>query len=120
MEGDEANAGGAYVSGEESGHQPFDISVIGDLKDPIRVTGLMPNPTNDVSQLGFVVSHNMRLRVDLYTMAGELVQELYDGNAMTDVEYLMNVDANGLEAGMYQIRISSSTYMAVKKLLVTQ
>ena len=120
VEGDEANAGGAYVSGEESGHQPFDISVIGDLKDPIRVTGLMPNPTNDVSQLGFVVSHNMRLRVDLYTMAGELVQELYDGNAMTDVEYLMNVDANGLEAGMYQIRISSSTYMAVKKLLVTQ
>ena len=120
VEGDESNAGGANLSGEESGHQPFDISVIGDLKDPIRVTGLMPNPTNDVSQLGFVVSHNMRLRVDLYTMAGELVQELYDGNAMTDVEYLMNVDANGLEAGMYQIRISSSTYMAVKKLLVTQ
>ena len=120
VEGDESNAGGAYVSGEESGHQPFDISVVGDLKDPIRVTGLMPNPTNDVSQLGFVVSHNMRLRVDLYNMAGELIQELYDGNAMTDVEYLMNVDANGLEAGMYQIRIASSTYMAVKKLLVTQ
>ena len=120
VEGDESNAGGAYVSGEESGHQPYDISVIGDLKDPIRVTGLMPNPTNNVSQLGFVVSSNMRLRVDLYSMDGQLVQELYDGNAMTDVEYLMTIDADGLDAGMYQIRIASSTYMAVKKLLVTQ
>ncbi|MGB0171068.1 MAG: HYR domain-containing protein [Flavobacteriales bacterium] len=120
VEGDESNAGGAYVSGEESDHQPYDISVIGDLKDPIRVTGLMPNPTNDVSQLGFVVTSNMRLRVDLYSMDGQLVQELYDGNAMTDVEYLMTIDADGLDAGMYQIRIASSTYMAVKKLLVTQ
>ena len=80
----------------------------------------MPNPTSDVSQLGFVVSSNMRLRVDLYSMGGQLVQELYDGNAMTDVEYLMTIDADGLDAGMYQIRIASSTYMAVKKLLVTR
>ena len=109
-----------YVSGEASGHQPFDVSVGGDLKEPIRVTGLQPNPTNNVSQLGFVVSNNMRLRVDLYDMAGQLVQELYDGNAMSDVEYFMTVDAGGLDAGMYQIRISSNSYMAVKKLLVTQ
>ena len=108
------------VSGGESGHQPFDVSVSGDLKEPIRVTGLLPNPTNNVSQLGFVVSNNMRLRVDLYDMAGQLVQELYDGNAMSDVEYFMTVDAGGLDAGMYQIRISSNSYMAVKKLLVTQ
>ena len=107
------------VQGGE-GHQPFDVSVSGDLKEPIRVTGLMPNPTNNVSQLGFVVSNNMRLRVDLYTMSGELIQELYDGNAMSDVEYLMTIDAEGLNAGMYQIRIASNTYMAVKKLLVTQ
>ncbi len=108
------------VSAEGSGHQPFDVSVGGDLKEPIRVTGLQPNPTNNVSQLGFVVSSNMRLRVDLYDMAGLLVQELYDGNAMNDVEYFMTVDAGELDAGMYQIRISSDTYMAVKKLLVTQ
>ena len=108
------------ASGEASGHHPFDVSVGGDLMEPIRVTGLQPNPTSSVSQLGFVVSSNMRLRVDLYDMAGQLVQGLYDGNAMNDVEYFMAVDAEGLDAGMYQIRISSDTYMAVKKLLVTQ
>ena len=102
------------------GHQPFDVSVSGGIKEPIRVTGLMPNPTSNVSQLGFVVSNNMRLRVDLYSMAGELVQELYDGNAMSDVEYLMTIDAQGLNAGMYQIRIASNEYMTVKKLMVTE
>jgi hypothetical protein len=111
---------GGNVSGDGSGHQPFDVSVGGDLKEPIRVTGLQPNPTNNVSQLGFVVTNNMRLRVDLYDMAGQLVQELFEGNAMNDVEYFMTVDAGGLDAGMYQIRISSNSYMAVKKLLVTQ
>lgn len=80
----------------------------------------MPNPTSNVSQLGFVVSNNMRLRVDLYSMAGELVQELYDGNAMSDVEYLMTIDAQGLNAGMYQIRIASNEYMIVKKLMVSE
>ena len=119
IEGETGSDVDATVQGGE-GHQPFDVSVSGDLKEPIRVTGLMPNPTNDMSQLGFVVSSNMRLRVDLYTMSGELVQELYDGNAMSDVEYLMTIDAEGLNAGMYQIRIASNTYMAVKKLLVTQ
>ncbi|MGB1572885.1 MAG: T9SS type A sorting domain-containing protein [Flavobacteriales bacterium] len=118
VEGDESNAGGAYVSGEESGHQPFDISVIGGIKEPIRITGLAPNPTNDVSQLGFVVSENMRLRVDLYTMSGNLVQELYEGNAVTGVQYVMDIDADALSDGMYQVRISSNSYLAVKKLLV--
>ena len=84
------------------------------------MTGLQPNPTNDISQLGFVVSNNMRLRIDLYDMAGQLVQELFDGNAMNNVEYFMAVDAQGLDAGMYQIRLTSDEYMAVKKLLVTQ
>ncbi len=116
----DAEQGNTPTATGETGHQPFDISLVSDIKEPIRVTGLMPNPTNDVSQLGFVVSNNMRLRVDLYTMSGQLVQELYDGNAMTDVEYLMTIDADGLDAGMYQIRIASNTYMAVKKLLVTQ
>ena len=115
-----AQGGGVSVSGEGSDHQPFDVSVGSDIKEPIRVTGLQPNPTNNVSQLGFVVSNNMRLRVDLYDMSGQLIQELYDGNAMSDVEYFMTIEAQGLDAGMYQIRISSSTYMAVKKLLVTQ
>ena len=104
-----------------SGHTPVDItSGASSLKDPIRITGLQPNPTNDISTLGFVVTNNMRLRIDLYTMGGGYVSELFDGNASEDVQYMLDIDATTLSSGMYQIRMSSNDYVLVKKLLVSE
>ena len=113
---------GSADPGVSGGHTvgPVDITSAGGIKEPIRITGLAPNPTNTQSQLTFVVSQNMRLRVDLYTMDGLLVQELYQGNAVTGVQYMMDIDADDLAAGMYQVRVSSNIYLAVKKLLVAE
>jgi hypothetical protein len=61
----------------------------------------------------------MRLRIDLYTMTGGFISELYDGNASADAQYVLDVDAGDLSSGMYQIRLSSNSYVLVKKLLVT-
>ena len=112
------NSGNSTVSG---GHTPVDItSGTSSLKDPIRITGLQPNPTSDISTLGFVVNNNMRLRIDLYTMGGGYVAELFDGNASEDVQYVLDIDASSLSSGMYQIRMSSNDYVLVKKLLVSE
>ena len=113
------------VSGGSNGddHTPVVIGGAGDVttgKTPIRVTNLQPNPTNDVSQLGFVVAENMRIRVDLIAMDGVLVAELYDGIAQSGVNHTLDVEANGLSNGMYQIRLSSNDYLVVKKLLVSE
>ena len=97
--------------------------VAGDLttgKTPIRVTNLQPNPTNDWSLLGFTVTENMRLRVDMVAMDGTLIAELYDGIASPNVNHTLDIEANDLDAGMYQIRLSSAQYLVVKKLLVSQ
>ena len=115
------NLDNVTVSGGQSGHTPIDITGgVSSLKDPIRITGLQPNPTNDYSTLGFVVTNNMRLRIELYTMGGQFVQELFDGNASEDVQYVLDIDANTLSSGMYQVRLSSSDYIVVKKLLVSE
>ncbi len=112
------NSGNSTVSG---GHNPVDITAgTSSLKDPIRITGLSPNPTSDISTLGFVVSNNMRLRIDLYTMGGGYVAELFDGNASEEVQYVLDIDASTLASGMYQIRMSSNDYVLVKKLLVSE
>jgi len=114
------NLDNVTVSGQ-GGHTPIDITGgISSLKDPIRITGLQPNPTNDYSTLGFIVTNNMRLRIDLYTMSGQFVQELFDGNASEEVQYVLDIDANSLSSGMYQVRLSSSDYVVVKKLLVSE
>jgi hypothetical protein len=102
-------------------HNPYEITTgSSSLKDPIRITGLMPNPTNDYSQLGFIVNENMRLRIDIYTMNGSFVQELFDGNATSDVQYVLDINANSMSSGMYQVRLSSNDYVIVKKLLVSE
>ena len=49
-------------------------------------------------------------------MSGQFVQELFDGNASEDVQYVLDIDANSLSGGMYQVRLSSSGYVVVKKL----
>lgn len=122
VDGEDADSDLSGQSGAGD-HTPVVIGGAGDLttgKTPIRVTNLQPNPTNDVSQLGFVVAQNMRIRVDLIAMDGMLVAELYDGIAQTGVNHTLNIDADGLSGGMYQIRLSSNDYLVVKKLLVSE
>ena len=125
MSGDVDGDDDSDLSGQGAGgdHTPVVIGGAGDLttgKTPIRVTNLQPNPTNDISQLGFVVTENMRIRVDLIAMDGVLVTELYDGVAQTGVNHTLDIDAQGLSGGMYQIRLTSNDYLVVKKLLVSE
>ena len=118
------DSNGPAVSGsQDEDHGPSVMGGAGDVttgKSPIRVTNLMPNPTNDLSMLGFTVTENMRLRVDMFTMDGLLVGELFDGVASPNVNNTLNIQASDLESGMYQIRLSSAQYLVVKKLLVTE
>ena len=53
-------------------------------------------------------------------MNGSFVQELFDGNATSDVQYILDIDANNMASGMYQVRLSSNDYVIVKKLLVSE
>jgi len=115
--------GPTIAGGQSEDHTPVVIGGAGDLttgKTPIRVTNLQPNPTNDYSLLGFMVTQNMRLRVDMYTMDGLMVAQLFDGVATPNVNHTLDIEADQLESGMYQIRLSSSQYLVVKKLLVTE
>jgi hypothetical protein len=116
--------GDAQASGNGgTDHTPGILGGAGDLtvgKTPIRVTNLQPNPTNDWSQLGFEVTGNMRVTITMYTMDGVLVTQLFDGFAGPGVNHSLDIPADELQSGMYQIKLSNSSYMIVKKLLVTE
>ena len=118
-----STSGDAEVSGQgDTDHTPGIIGGAGDVvlgKSPIRVTNLQPNPTNDWSQLGFEVSGNMRVQISMFSMDGLLIADLYDGVAAPGVNHSLDIPADDLQSGMYQIRLSNAQYMVVKKLLVT-
>jgi hypothetical protein len=116
----EDGAGVSGPGGPVHNGDPINISTgSGSIKTPLRITGLQPNPTADISQLSFEVTEVLRLRVDLYTMSGLHVNELFDGMATTDVVYQLPIDVANLAAGMYQIRLSGDSFGIVRKLLVS-
>jgi hypothetical protein len=116
----EEGAGLAGQGGLIHTDNPTNISTgSGSIKMPLRITGLQPNPTADISQLSFEVTEPLRLHVDLYTMSGLHVNQLYDGMAETGVVYQLPIDVANLAAGMYQIRISGNQFGIVRKLLVS-
>jgi hypothetical protein len=120
--GEECEDAGSGVSGGAGtgNHNAVVIGGAGNTnKIPISVTNLSPNPTSDYSQLGFMVINDMRVRVDMTTMDGVLVTELFNGLATGDAVHMLDINADQLQSGMYQIRLSSNQYMVVKKLLVT-
>ena len=125
VNGDDCTEGeDAELSGNGgSDHTPNILGGAGDLtvgKGPIRVTNLQPNPTNDWSQLGFEVTGDMRVVISMFTMDGVLVTDLYDGFAAPGINHSLDIPADDLQSGMYQIRLSNAQYMIVKKLLVTE
>lgn len=116
-------SGGAGIGGQDGpvhSNDPANISSgAGSIKTPLRIMGLQPNPTADISQLSFEVTELLRLHVDLYTMNGLHIDQLYDGMADTGVVYQLPINVANLAAGMYQIRISGNQFGIVRKLLVS-
>jgi hypothetical protein len=89
------------------------------LKDLIVIESLMPNPTSDNSTLVFETGENISVNIDLMTMSGSLVQDLFQGNVFSDNPMTLEIYTGNLDAGMYQVRLNSRDFVVTKKLLVT-
>jgi hypothetical protein len=61
----------------------------------------------------------MRVQISMFSMDGLLIADLYDGVAAPGINHSLDIPADDLQSGMYQIRLSNAQYMVVKKLLVT-
>jgi len=89
------------------------------LKDLIVIESLMPNPTSDNSTLIFETGEDISVNIDLMTMSGSLVQDLFQGNVFSNTLMTLEISTGNLDAGMYQVRINSRDFVVTKKLLVT-
>jgi hypothetical protein len=59
-------------------------------------------------------------KVSIYDMSGNLIQQVFEGEFLEGWATTINIDAQTLDAGMYQIQISSKEFVTTKKLLVTE
>ena len=90
-----------------------------DTKDPIKILALTPNPSSEIALLTFMASDDDYIVVYLYNGSGVLVSNLYQGQIAGGVTMTLEIPANELDNGLYQIQIISSSGVVTQKLLVT-
>ena len=102
------------VEGENEDAQPTV------LKDLVEITTLFPNPTSSHATMTLEAKEDLTAKVQMFTMDGTLVQQVFEGNLFEGWPTQLELDVNDLESGMYQIRVSSKSFVTTKKLLVIE
>ena len=110
-EGCEAEDEGGIAEGEDS-------SLV-TPKDLIQLVDIQPNPSNGMVQFQ-ILTNEITADVDvrLVTMTGQDVMAVYEGLVWEGVAQTVFFDVANLDAGMYQLRLTSKNFMTTKKLLV--
>jgi hypothetical protein len=115
-----ASSGSLMDPLDEGGIQEGEDSGLVTPKELIQIVTLHPNPTNGQTMLVLESEQDVVATVAMYDMSGGLVEMIYEGQILADWSTTLNIDAQGLESGMYQIRINAKEFVTTKKLLVIE
>ena len=105
------------LDGGVEGEQDAEPTV---AKDLIEITTLFPNPASSHATLTVTVKEDLSAKVQLFTMDGALVEQVFDGQLYEGWPTTLELNVNNLESGMYQVRVSSKNFVTTKKLLVIE
>ena len=76
-----------------------------------------PNPFNPSTTIRFSLPKETKLKINLYSMLGELVETIAEGNYEMG-NYKVNVNAGNLPSGVYIYRLESSEFVQVRKMVL--
>ena len=85
----------------------------------MKVLGITPNPTSDVATLTFAALEDDVVTVDVLSLAGVTVAELFTGRMYEGTTNTLTINASALESGLYTVRIITSTGVTTVKLMVS-
>jgi hypothetical protein len=95
--------------------------VIGDNANSTLAIGeARPNPVSGIANVDYTINAPGFVRVELTDMIGRTVSTIFEGNVSSAGTYSLEVSAEGLAAGMYQIVIKSGDSVATRSLQVVR
>jgi hypothetical protein len=95
--------------------------VIGDNANSTLAIGeTRPNPVSGIANVDYTINTPGMVRVELTDMIGRTVSTIFEGNVSSAGTYSLEVSAEGLAAGMYQIVIKSGDSVATRSLQVVR
>jgi hypothetical protein len=80
---------------------------------------LFPNPTQDLATLTYSIGTTRELRIDLFSLDGKLLQNLFQG-AESSGFHQLPVDTSKLPAGTYLVRLQSDNAVTTQRLAVVK
>jgi hypothetical protein len=82
---------------------------------------IWPNPSNDVANIAFELITTERVRLEIFSAEGKLIDSIFEGEASAKTPYQFEVDVNHLAAGNYTCRlVSNNEVLTSKTLTVTK
>lgn len=75
-----------------------------------------PNPFNPGTKIEFVPIKSGQAKLDVYSISGEKVAQLYNGYAKAGKKYAFDFDGSRLASGIYFYRLKIGTKVEVKKM----
>jgi hypothetical protein len=76
-----------------------------------------PNPFSSSTALGLLIRTAQHVRVDLVDVLGRRVAVLHDAPVAAGAAVALHVDARGLAAGPYVVRVTGETFQAARRVM---
>ena len=91
--------------------------IIAQVKAEVTV---YPNPVKGNSTLVFTLNYDSKVKVVIYNMNGQIVNEVYEGNVNGEVKNAININATGMKSGVYIVKLTTDRETVTKSLLITE
>ena len=85
----------------------------------LALSALAPNPTTGIARMTVRTAEGEALTVRVYDVMGRMVQSVVE-NAQASGEQRLEVDTQGLAAGVYVVRATTGTAVATRRLTVVR
>ncbi|MDP8228571.1 MAG: T9SS type A sorting domain-containing protein, partial [Candidatus Electryoneaceae bacterium] len=111
-----------YGSGLTYGTDDFtvlDVSVESAVPGEFYLSSAYPNPFNAITKLTYGMPEAGYLTVSVYDISGRLVATLFDG-AQIAGHHMAIWNGHGMSSGIYLIRMESSSFNSVRKVMLVK
>ena len=86
----------------------------------ISILNIAPNPASYRSQITFMSKNDERLSLQILDMTGRVVADLFNSEVVAGVEYRADFDADKIPAGMYMVRLNSSSERDISRMQIAR
>lgn len=79
-----------------------------------------PNPVKGNSTLEFTLNYDSEVKVVIYNINGQIVNEVYKGNVSGEVNNAININASAMKSGVYILKLMTNKETVTRSLLIAE